>query len=202
MIAALLSLVLLFAGPFWETRPPAEWSDTELTALLTDSPWAEVMGSPGTAVPAPGVVAYLATAAPMEAAEKEATRRAELRRKPGKAIQEDPLAGEYRDWLEQNRDTQIVLAIRLAGNRGFSDEGEIRKMEEECVMHAGKRKFKITGHFPPFQSDPYLRLAFPRQVQLSDKALTFDLYLPGVPEPYRSAEFKLKDMVVAGKLEL
>jgi hypothetical protein len=60
----------------------------------------------------------------------------------------------------------------------------------------------LTGSFPPSESDPFLRLAFPRQVELSDKTLTFDLYLPGVPAPFRSAEFSLKDMVVAGKLEL
>jgi hypothetical protein len=39
-------------------------------------------------------------------------------------------------------------------------------------------------------------------VEPSDKTLYFDLYLPGVPSPYRTAEFTLKDMVVAGKLEL
>jgi hypothetical protein len=32
--------------------------------------------------------------------------------------------------------------------------------------------------------------------------VTFDLYLPGVSAPFRSAEFKLKDMLAGGKLEL
>jgi hypothetical protein len=39
-------------------------------------------------------------------------------------------------------------------------------------------------------------------VELDDKSLMFDLYVPGVPAPYRNAEFKLKDMVSNGKLEL
>lgn len=202
MISAILSLMLLFAGPFWETKPPAEWSDLELTALLTNSPWAQVMQSGATAVPAPGVAVYLATASPMVAAEKEADRRVSVRRKPGTEPTPGPLASEYQAWLAENRATQIVLAIRIDSNRGFSDEQEVRRMEDESVMRIGKRKIKMTGSFPPYQGDPYLRLAFPRQVQLSDKTLTFDLYLPGVPEPYRTAEFKLKDMLVAGKLDL
>jgi hypothetical protein len=202
MISAFLSLVLLFAGPFWESKPPAEWTDVELTALLTSSPWAQVMDSPAKAVPGPGVSAYLATASAMVAAEKEADRRVKIRRKPGTEPEESPLAGEYKEWLEQNRATQIVLAVRMDSNRGFSDDREVQRMEDESVMRAGKHKFKITGHFPPYQGDPYLRLAFPRQVDLSDKTLNFDLYLPGVPVPYRSAEFKLKDMLVDGKLDL
>jgi len=202
MIAALFSLVLLFAGPFWESKPPMEWSDMELEALLTDSPWAQVMGSPSTAVSAPGVQAYFATASPMMAAEKEAERRAKLRRKPGKEVPESPEANDYRDWLEENRTTQLVLAVRIESNRGFSDEAEVKRMEEESVMKVGKRKFKMTGHFPPNAADPYLRIAFPRQAALSDKTLSFDLYLPGVPAPFRNAEFKLKDMQVDGKLDL
>lgn len=202
MIPAILSFLLLFAGPFWESKPPAEWSDAELTALLASSPWAQVMDSPSQAVPAPGVQVYLATASPMMAAEKEAERRVKLRSKPAPEGGTDPLALEYRDWLEQNRATQIVLAIRLDSNRGFSDEREIERMEDQSVMKAGKHKFKMTGHFPPYQGDPYLRLAFPRQVDLSDKTLSFDLYLPGVPAPFRNAEFKLKDMLVDGKLDL
>lgn len=75
-------------------------------------------------------------------------------------------------------------------------------MEDECLLRAGRKKWKMTGHFPPSASDPYLRLAFPRQVQMSDKSLILDLYLPGVPQPYRVAQFSLKEMVLAGKLEL
>lgn len=202
MIAAIFSFVLLFARPYWETKPPAQWSEAELTALLTNSPWAQVMDSPSKAVPAPGVQAYLATASPMIAAEKEAERRAKLHRKPGPEPEDNPLAGEYREWLEQNRATQIVLAVRIDSNRGFSDEKEVERMEDESVMRVGKRKIKMTGHFPPYEGDPYLRLAFPREVNLSDKTLSFDLYLPGVPVPFRNAEFKLKDMLVDGKLDL
>jgi len=69
-------------------------------------------------------------------------------------------------------------------------------------MRIGKKKFKMTGHFPPSPRDPYLRLAFPREAQATDKSVVFDLYLPGVPIPYREVEFKVKDLLVNGKLEM
>lgn len=199
---ALLSALLLFVDPFW-TKPPAEWTQAELETLLTDSPWAQIAGGPDGAISglpgAPGVQVYLATAGPIQLAEKERDRRLELRRRPGSAAPEN---SEYRLWMEDNRATQIVLAVRIQNNKGFLDESEVRKMEQETVMRAGKKKIKLTGSFPPSASDPYVRLAFPRQVELSDKSVTFELYLPGVPSPYRSVEFKLKDLVVNGKLEL
>jgi hypothetical protein len=66
----------------------------------------------------------------------------------------------------------------------------------------GRKKFKMTGNFPPTERDPYLRIAFPREVQASDKTVTFELYVPGATPPYRSVEFKVKDMMVNGKLEM
>jgi hypothetical protein len=199
MIAFLLSL-FLFADPYWVSKPPADWTDAQLTALLTNSPWAQAVGGPGTNTPA--VEVFLATASPMELAEKERERRNQARRKPGPVLPESPAITEYRLWLEDNRATQIIVAIPIQSNKGFLDEREVRRMEDQCVMRVGKKKIKLTGSFPPSEADPYLRLAFPRQVELGDKTLYIDLYLPGVPSPFRTAEFTLKDMVVAGKLEL
>jgi hypothetical protein len=196
VIAFLLSLFLV-VNPYWVSKPPAEWSEAELLALLTNSPWAQPVDGPGQN--APTVQVYLATAGPMQLAEKERDRRIAVRRKPGTPIPENT---EYRLWMEDNYATQIVLAVRIQNNKGFLDEREVKRMEEESTMRAGKKKIKLTGTFPPSESDPYLRLAFPRQVDLSDKSLIFELYLPGVPSPFRNAEFKLKDMVVNGKLEL
>jgi hypothetical protein len=196
MIALLLPL-FLFVDPYWVSTPPAQWSDLELLALLTNSPWALPMDAP---VPeAPSIQVFLATAGPIQLAEMERDRRIEIRRKPGTPVPENT---EYRLWMEDNRVTQIVLAVRIQSNKGFLDEREVKRMEEESTMRAGKKKIKMTGSFPPSESDPYLRLAFPRQVDLADKSLIFNLYLPGVPAPYRDAEFKLKDMLVNGKLEL
>jgi hypothetical protein len=199
MIQLLLSL-FLFADPYWVSKPPPEWSDAQLLALLTNSPWAQPMEGPGPNAPA--VEVFLATAGPIQLAEKERERRIQARRRPGPAPPESPAVTEYRLWLEDNRATQIVVAVPIQNNKGFLDEREVRRMEDECVMRVGKKKIKMTGSFPPSETDPYLRLAFPRQVELSDKTLSFDFYLPGVPSPFRSAEFALKDMLVAGKLEL
>lgn len=190
-------VLLLFAGPFWESKAPEKWSDPELQALLADSPWAQMAAAPGNSI-APPVQVYLATAGPIEKAERERDRRAALKKPPA----DDPLAADYREWLEENRGKQIVLAAAIAKNDGLDDEGEIRRMENECVMRVGKKKYKITGHFPPSPGDPYLRLVFPREVQATDKSVVFELYLPGVPIPYREAEFRVKDMLVDGKLEM
>jgi hypothetical protein len=204
--ALLWSFVLLFAAPFWASKTPQQWSDQELQELLTDSPWAQLVPGPGLAAPGPPVQVYVATAGPMQQAEQELKRRAEARRNPGtEPPPEDPLAGEYRAWLQANSATQIVLAVQVERPDALSDEAEVRTMEKESVMRVGHRKIKMSGHFPPYAGDPYLRLAFPRPTDLDPakvKKISFDLYLPGVTEPYRSAEFKLKDMVVAGKLEL
>jgi hypothetical protein len=199
MTSFLAAFLWLMAAPFWESQPPAQWTDAEIQEFLSDSPWAQMAPGPGAAVP---VNVRLATAAPIQEADKEQARRIALRRKPGPPSAEDPGATEYRLWLEDNRATQIVVAIRMATNQGLLDDREVRRMEDESVLRVGKKKLKMTGHFPPSASDPYLRLAFPREVQLSDKTLAFDLYLPGVSAPFRTVEFKLKDMQVRGKLEL
>ena len=185
--------LLLLAGAFWESKAPSDWTMEELAALFTDSPWAQKLEGPQNA---PAVSAYLATAAPMLEAERDRVRR--MRKKPAP----DPLGEEYRAWLEENRATRIVLAIPIADPKAYSDSKETAQMEAECVMKIGRRKIKLTGHFPPSTGDPYLRLAFPREVKASDKSVLFELYVPGIAIPFRSVEFRVKDMMVALKLEL
>lgn len=198
----LAAIFLLFAASFWETKAPADWTDDELLLMFTDSPWAQMAEAAGLkeAHGSP-VEVYLATAGPMQEAEKQRQIRY-IRKRNGPPEGEDPMAIEYRLWLEDNRAAQIVLAVRIPRTRDFDDAGETKRMEEECVMHIGRRKYKITGNFPPTNSDVYLRLAFPREVKESDKSVSFDLYLPGVSPPYRSVEFRVKDMMVKGKLEM
>jgi hypothetical protein len=191
-----LALVLMFAAAFWESKPPADWTEDELIQMFTSSPWAQPLTGPANAPP---VSAYLATAAPMEQAERERDRRYK-RKRPN--APPDVLVEEYRAWLEENRATQIVLAIPIQDPKAFADSQDTRRMEEEGVMRVGRKKIKMTGHFPPSASDPFLRLAFPREVTASDKTITFELYLPGVPIPFRTVEFRIKDMLVKGKLEI
>jgi hypothetical protein len=196
-----LLLLTLFAEPFWEAKTPAEWSDAEVMSLLTDSPWAEMVGGPGKANASP-VEVYLATAAPIALAETERDLR-EKRRRPANAQPvEDPFAEEYQAWLEDNRTSQIIVAVRAGRNPAFSDQHEVHQMEEESIMRVGRKKLKMTGYFPPSASDPYLRMAFPRQVTVNDKTVSFELYLPGVPIPFRAVVFTLSNMLFRGKLEM
>jgi hypothetical protein len=197
----LLAMLLMLSASFWETKPPADWTDDELLRLFTDSPWAQMAaGAAQTESHGAAVQLYLATAGPMQEAEKERQRR--YVRKGNRPVEESPMDAEYRVWLEDNRATQIVLAVRIPRTKDFDDAGQTKRLEEESIMKVGRKKYKMTGHFPPTQNDVYLRLAFPRQVSESDKSIEFDLYLPGVTPPFRTVEFRVKDMIVKGKLEL
>lgn len=196
MTALLAALTLAFAGPFWEELPPAEWSDVQVAQLLSDSPWAQMAPGPPGRVPFPPVQAFLATAGPVRMAEQERDRRRGVRQQAG-----DPHADEYRLWLEEFAETQIILAVRVESMEPYYEAEELAKLEES-EMRFGRRKVALTGYFPPADSDPYLRLAFPRVVEASDGKLGFDLYIPGVTGSYRQLEFELDRMVVDGKLEL
>lgn len=190
MLAAFL-LLALSAKPFWETKPPAEWTDQQVRELISDSPWAQPAQSP---LEAGGIPVYLATARPIQEAERELLRRSS-RQRP----EEDPSAEEYRQFLRENQGTHIILAVRLPV---WIREAEAKKMEEECLLKVGRKKYKMVGHFPPTPGDPYLRLVFPRAVGTSDKAFTFELYLPLAPSPYRTVEFRVKDLMYKGVPEM
>jgi hypothetical protein len=201
---------LLFVDPFWQNKPVREWTDAELAQFLADSPWAQMVAQPGK--PQGGkassegrlVQVYLATAGPIARALAERDRRQELRR-PGitKALAEDPLSEERALWFADHRAGYIIVAARVGNNNGFSIEKETSRMERESVLEAGHIQVKVSATFPPTQTDPHVYLAFLRDpVTASDKDLSFALYLPGVPAPYRTVTFKIKDMMVDGKLEM
>lgn len=196
MIAILLALVMA-AAPFWEAKAPEKWTDEELAEVLGASPWVKT----ATAGNMPGVGVYLATAKPMRLAEAERERRAREKAK-GKAPEFDPSAEEYAEWLRENGTDQIILAVNVGYRREYGDEKELERLEKESAMVVGRKKIQMTGYFPPSAGDPVLRIAFPRQVQGSDKAVRFDLYLPGVVGLYRSVEFRLEELVFGGRPEL
>jgi hypothetical protein len=188
MTAAML--VTLAVLHFWEAKPPAQWTDAEVQELLTNSPWAQ------SAVDARGaaVAVYLASARPMREAELELVRR--------QPPVDDPDAQEYGDFLRENQGKQIVLAVALPDRKALDDPAEVKRIEEECVLKVGGKKYQMTGHFPPSVTDPYLRLVFPRAATAADKNLVFELYVPGVPSPYRRAEFRIQDLTYRGAIEM
>jgi hypothetical protein len=189
-------LLLLAAAPYWQEKAPAEWSDIQIAQFLNDSPWAHPAKPAAGKVTGLPVQAYLASSKVAEQAEKERDRRAALRRK----TEETPLAEEYRLWFEDNRKERVILAVRVGNNTAFSEEGEIRRMQEDTVMHSGNIKVKMSGYFPPTSSDPYIHFAFPRSViQPQEKFLDFDVYLPGTASPFRTVLFTVGDLLVDGK---
>ncbi|MEO7145143.1 MAG: hypothetical protein ABI165_16725 [Bryobacteraceae bacterium] len=198
MPAASLAICAAFfffaAPPFWESKPPQQWSGEEINILLHDSPWAQIASAPPKNADAAPVQVYIASAPPMRAAELELARRRALRRR----IPESDADLEYAAYLRENEGKQIIVAVSMPNARALSDGEESRRMQEECIMKIGRKKYKITGNFPPSADDPYLRLIFPRTLQPSDKSVEFDLYIPGLPEPYRMVSFRVKDMLYKG----
>ena len=72
-------------------------------------------------------------------------------------------------------------------------------------MRSGRVKVKMSSYFPPTTNDPYLRLAFPREIVVQaaqpEKFLDFDLYLPGIAGPFRTVEFVTHDLEIDGKAD-
>ncbi len=182
---ALIAALFFLGQPFWETKPPEKWTNQEIEILRSNSPWAQLAG------PGPAVLVYFATAAPIEEAEKELRLR-------GKLVLPDP---DYLAYISENREKSFVLAIPYASLAKLGKADEEKRLEEDSVMIAGGRKYRIVGHFPPVPSDPILRLIFPREIQPSDKRVVFRLSLPGIDFPDREVEFTVKDMMFRGKLE-
>jgi hypothetical protein len=196
-----LAMLLMLAASFWESKAPADWTDNEILVLFTDSPWAQMAEPSVKDSHGAPVQVYIATAGPMREGEKERERRY-IRKGNGPPPAESPMDTEYRLWLEDNMAKQIVVAVRIFRSKDFDDGAQTKRMEDDTLMRVGRKKFKMTGNFPPTQRDPYLRIAFPREVQAADKSVTFELYVPGATPPYRTVEFRVKDMIVNGKLEL
>lgn len=185
---AVVALLFFLSQPFWETKPPAKWTDREIDMVLHSSPWVQ------TADPEPGVLVYFATAAPIEEAE------AELRARGTKPMPlPDP---DYVDYLRDNREKVFILAIPYSTLTGLGDVQQNRRMQTESRMKIGKKTYQILGHFPPTPSDPVLRLVFPREVKSTDKMVDFQLYVPGVPFPERDVSFYVKDLLFHNEVEM
>jgi hypothetical protein len=183
-----LIVALLAGAAFWETTPPAEWSDEQIETLLGQSPWVRRDGE---------AHIYLASAWPLWQAELERRRRLEQ-----EVAIEDGTIGEYFEFLENHRGEYFVLAVHIPHPRYLRPEKETRKMEEKSVLVIGKKKYKMLGHFPPTPDDRFLRMIFPREVTLEDEEFYFDLYVPGVPLPYRRLIYQPQRLTFKGKLEM
>jgi hypothetical protein len=148
------------------------------------------------------VQVYIASARPMRLAEEETERRAKDKAPVQDPTAEDSAAGEYRDFLAENEGQYIVLAVSGASAKALAEPAEVRRMEEQCILRVGGKKYKMAGHFPPSPSDTWLRLVFPRAVTEADRSFRFELYVPGAKDPLRFAEFRTKEMHYQGRLEL
>ncbi|MEO8131669.1 MAG: hypothetical protein ABJF23_21735 [Bryobacteraceae bacterium] len=187
---SLWTLFLLLAAPFWESKPPQQWSNLDLDLMFRNSPWAQTALLTTRIGGEPQVFVYLASAKPMQEAEKERDSRGHPK--------SDPVAEEYRIWAADNLSKYIVLAVHVPVSFTFTDEGESKRMEKETGMRVGRKRYAPVLHFLPSSTDAHLRFVFPREVPDSAKKLNFEFYVPSISGPYREAEFPLKDLVYKG----
>jgi hypothetical protein len=220
-----LSAFCLLAAEFWQ-KPYAEWTDKDITKMLTNSPWAKSTGIEisfgggppglgagpamggggghgggpqgqaeglGGGVPSVAVVARWQSALPV--------REAEVRRRYGAEAAKSEEAGKV---LSEPPETyQIVLSGQaFAFPMGPPDSLKTALGEASFLSSAR------TGAIKPTQVDVNrgprevdVLLVFPRSMPfaLEDKEVEFATTLGKSKLQYK---FKLKDMVVNGKLEM
>ena len=70
-------------------------------------------------------------------------------RKSNRLVVESPMDTSVVKGIDDNHATQIVLAVRVPWTKDFGDAGEVKRLEEESIMRVGRKKYKMTGHFPP-----------------------------------------------------
>ncbi len=205
MLAALLLVWLEITTPVWELKAAAEWTDEELAAVLTASPWAQMhrlelpaakgVGAGGLSNPT--LHLFLATATPVREAERELRRR----RLQASVEPERAADSEFEEFLEANPGRYIVLAVRVLRPELLDRPRSVETMERETRLRIGRRSYELVGHFLPTRDDPYVRLIFPRDVRDTDTELRFELYVPGVPLPFRTVRFKLEKLTWRGRPE-
>ncbi|WP_031498455.1 hypothetical protein [Bryobacter aggregatus] len=193
-------LVLLVAAPFWETAPVTDWDEQQLLDFFANSPWAQPAESTGAAGVRDGVTTFLATALPVQLAEKEMRRR-RIKKVAGVETIVDPAWDEYQEFLERDAGKYIVLAVAVPTS-STQAANDMALMENQSFLRVGKQKIKMSGYFPPSPTDPYTRFIFPKGAAAEAKELTFELFIPGTGTPYRMAVYPRKGMTYRGRLEM
>ncbi len=141
---AWLALAFFLAQPFWETKPPEQWTDHEIDLMLHLEPM-DADARPGAR--GAGMVG------------DRATDRGRGRRS---ALAQTQSATPTRSGLSQfswrdNREKVFVLAIGYPTLSGLGKEADAWKtVEKETAMRVGSKSYKVEGLFPPEPSDPVL----------------------------------------------
>jgi len=190
-------LTLLTANPFWDSTDVQQWSEEQLLDFFGNSPWSQTAEA---VTGRDGILTFLATAKPVQNAEREQRRR-RMKKIAGVDTVQDPAWDEFQEFLERDISRYIVLAVAIPVE-ATRDGSEMSLMENQSVLKLGKQKIKMSGYFPPSPTDPFTRLIFPRAGTENAKELIFELFLPGTGTPYRQAFYPRKLMTYRGRLEM
>ena len=186
MILLLLAALQLATAPFWEGRPPEQWSQAEVNRLLSDSPWAHTNG----------VRVYLASAEPARQAELmwKKWRNGQLGVE-GKFEDDE----DYEEFLRQHPGEYIVVGVAGLDPTITPNPREVAHMQKQSRIKLDKRKYAMIAYFPPTPADPILRMVFPKKLLGDEKTLILELYVAGVHMPFRNFEFPIKSLVWKGR---
>ena len=186
MLLTAFVALLLQAAPFWEQRPPAEWTRADVDRMMSDSPWAQT----------DGVRVYIASAEPVRQAELMWKKWRKQQLGVEGVFEEDE---DYEQFLREHPGDYIVVGVYGMNPAITPEPRQIAQMEKQSRIKLDKRKYAMIAYFPPTPADPVLRMVFPKKLAGDEKKLILELYLPGVHLPYRNFEFPIKTLVWQGK---
>jgi len=211
-----LTACLLLGAEFWDTKPFPEWSDKELQQVMTNSPWARRVEAPTNASPGesgatnakvpdlsgptglrgptlPVMIRWL-SALPMK--------QGQMRAKYGKDAATSPEAQKF---LERQSMLYVVAVTGIPGyyvSAGGGDKARDAITQSTTLTPKGKAPIKPAGiQFAASGPNVEVILGFERanEITLSDQEVELSSIIGTV---WVRHKFKLRDMVVKGKLEL
>jgi len=211
-----LMILSLWAADFWQTKPYTEWNDNETKRLLNSSPWAREAeipmgggmppggapqggrGGPAGDVPisgpsSVGVVVRWQTALPVK--------QALARLKFGKDAAN---SADAKTFLDQQETTYVIGVIGLPAMMMAAPPEQLKNMLKNRTTLSVKGKGMLAPsevQIMPNNTMVDVYFSFPRAAALAleDKEVEFASKI-GFSDV--TTKFRLKDMVLNGKLEL
>ncbi len=221
----------LLAADFWVEKPFTEWSQKEANRLISDSPWAltqifeapeyGVLGNTRSGDAGPRTRNMGGTPGGSRGVQGPPTRQYLLRFQSARPIRMavarlQMLGGGWDEqqaqaYIEADQASNIILAISVPRRQDRSelDLATTRDLQETTflILKKSKKRIPLERYIPPVESgDIWGYFLFPRQengqdlVTLKESEVRFESRLNKNTRLKR--KFRLKKMVVGGKLEI